>query len=729
MRPPFALLTYAHYAHLITPVNFTGGKSLNLGETIAMLDEYQRNHPDEQVYPPGVRKAAKELDGTGSPLTLIDAHKDVFEYIKRNEDPDKIKERYSPLFDEVKPAHDVYGRSDSLLERLKSGEFETFNPKNELSVDLLRLLYAEGFSTTDLKQYTGGVDIYHTAKKLNIPLLNPHYAHVLKLSDLDFNERIAREIQKTKMARRGELEPYIPKHKPGKQESEIIGTELTDYFAENPENVYSQKEDQQRFYAEHPEIAAKLTDLILIIWGEDDKKTGLTRRMKKHFEASGVKDIQAKDLDPFEITPENAEILKNFLEKNKKWAPKAFSDRLKALRAKEIPERIPRTASDGYLFKTFPGGLVIDFIDWKKEKGIFEQGFYNQFMEHDGSLKDSAKYKATYEYLGRFFKGLNNVNAAIMCEANLRTVKDFQNALDDGEVEDTLDLESDIFAFFGSVSGPRYDEETGSMREHVKPNEIARFYQSIIKTYITNGHKVGAKKALDFLYKRLDENYEAVKAEAAALPKPKANAPQSAGLPKPAPGTTYVDFSTIPRTEGRSLKFHPKELLTRVDAWKKQKGITETTYHNLIMNKDGRYLVNLGTTDNTNQIMTDFYRSNVEVSSLMADVYLNSVQDLYSHIVSRYGGSFASAEAKIKNPDVLKILRIFNDLNSLLLKPRTDNETGKYHAHVKTQEAYEAYKEVLEIIIKNDLGEYYKFLISGLSAKYSKLQKNYRISF
>ncbi len=738
-KTSYMMPAQAHYTHLVTPVSFTGGVSVDLGESIKNLDEYQGKHQDEQVYPPGVREAAQEIIDKGNPYkwTLVDVHKDVFGRLEAEGSLEKIKEieEFRPLFDEVEPADNVQGQTDSLLERMKRGEFETFNPgKNEISVDLIRLLYAEGFSTTDLKKYTDGTDIYHTAhNKLKIPLLNSHYAHMLKLSDKDYNERLIHVIQETRKdnaerAKQEGIEPVFIRKTGGKEAAVDTAVELEKYFEEKPTEVYGQSENQRWFYKEHPEIAAKLTDLILIAWG-GEKHSNLTSRMKKHFEKAGVKDIQIKDLDPFEITSENADILKGFWDKNP-WAIKAFSEKLKTLRANEIPEKTPKTTSDGYLFKILPSGLVVDFVNWKKTRGIFEQGFYNPFMGNDGGVQDSDRYKATQNLLSKFFKGHNNANSSRMLKANLSTVEDLLNAFKTGEIKDVLGLENEIRIFLSSVSGPRYDEETDSVHEHISSNEAEALYQSIAKACITNGRKEGAKEILDFLYKRLDENYEIAKSEikpSTGLPN---NVPKKMELPKPAPGTAYVDFSTISDSKNRSFKVAPRDLLIRLDFWKKQKGISETTYHNSPMDKNGNYLIDLDILTKSGKVITNFYDDNPKFQDIIADTYSGSLQDLYARIIKEHGGSFESAKGAIKNPALVKVLEATHkDLILRLTTPRRDPDTGKMNRYVTATEASSAYSNVLEIIIKNDLDEYYRFLTNRLDVKYAKSKKDHGVSF
>lgn len=44
-----------------------------------------------------------------------------------------------------------------------------------------------------MKRYTGGLDLYHTMTKLQIPRVSKEYGHVLKFSDPKYNEHLTQE--------------------------------------------------------------------------------------------------------------------------------------------------------------------------------------------------------------------------------------------------------------------------------------------------------------------------------------------------------------------------------------------------------------------------------------------------------------------------------------------------------------------------------------------------------
>lgn len=683
-------------AHYLSMVNFTGGYSLDLEQTIEELEAYEKAH-NEIVFPPSVREAAKEIikDGDAYKWTLIDVHKDVFGLINTTGDLDTIKSVY-PIFKDVVSADDVEARPGSLLDRAKNGELETFNPKNELSVDLIRLLYAEGLSTTEIKKHTDNVDVYHMAhKKLGIPLLHPHYAHILKLSDKDYNERLMKAIVATKQDNaervKQSTEPvFIPKRKITGDETATVGGELEKHFVQNPADVYNQSENQHLFYQEHPEIAAKLTDLVLVTWG-GEKHSSLTDKMKKHFKKTGV-EIKIQDLDPFEITPKNAKILKEFW-KNNPWALKAFSDKMKNLRAQEIPERTPKNANDGYLFKMAPSGLVVDFVAWKKEKGIFEQGFYNQFMEHDGSLKNDHKYKRTYELLSTFFK--DKSNSSILCTTNVRTVQDLHDAIKNGELKDVEGVCNTIETFMHSVSGPRYDEEQGRVREFIKANEIGSLYQNIIMTLIKNGHKEGAKEALDFLYKKLDENYEISKKEVKATPRPQ-----------------QVNTS-------RMFKTVPSGFVAGFEKWKKANNINQETIINPVLSEDGSF-ENTDGVLKTHKLIARYCDENIAVQNAMADVYSVTLLDLYDHITKNQPKGSGQKDV-LAALAVLSIVR--EEVIKASFKERIDEDTGKMRKYITTGEAGEAYQKILRILIEAGKTDYLDILHKKLDQNYEKYSR------
>ena len=64
-----------------------------------------------------------------------------------------------PEFKDVKSAYDVDYREGTLMDDLMSGRIEEFNTEEDLTLQLIKLYWADGFSLNDLKAYAGGRDL------------------------------------------------------------------------------------------------------------------------------------------------------------------------------------------------------------------------------------------------------------------------------------------------------------------------------------------------------------------------------------------------------------------------------------------------------------------------------------------------------------------------------------------------------------------------------------------
>ena len=191
---------------------FTGGYSLNLAKTIERLDILAQKKSN--LYPPNIRQWAEMIleEGNRKGETLIDIHKKFYSSLKDCFSLKEVKEKF-PEFKDVLSDSEVKFSKDTLFESIKKGDTEFFDPEEDLSLQILKLYWGEGFSLNDLKKYTGGKDLYHTIKKLNIPTVDRDYGHILKFSDPKYNERLTREMTEKRMAsldRKAQLEQGEP---------------------------------------------------------------------------------------------------------------------------------------------------------------------------------------------------------------------------------------------------------------------------------------------------------------------------------------------------------------------------------------------------------------------------------------------------------------------------------------------------------------------------------------
>ena len=173
--------------------SFCGGYSLNLAETIENLDKLATKYPD--IYPKNVREWAGMIleEGNKAKDTLISVHKKLYANVKECFSLEELKTKF-PEFKDVKPASEVDAKEGSLLDEILKGQNEIFNNEEDLSLQLIKLYWGEGFSLNDLKAYAGGRDLNGIMNKLNIPKVNRNYGHVLKFSDPEYNERLTKQM-------------------------------------------------------------------------------------------------------------------------------------------------------------------------------------------------------------------------------------------------------------------------------------------------------------------------------------------------------------------------------------------------------------------------------------------------------------------------------------------------------------------------------------------------------
>ena len=311
---------------------FTGGYSLNLAKTIERLDILAQKKSN--LYPPNIRQWAEMIleEGNRKGETLIDIHKKFYSSLKDCFSLKEVKEKF-PEFKDVLSDSEVKFSKDTLFESIKKGDTEFFDPEEDLSLQILKLYWGEGFSLNDLKKYTGGKDLYHTIKKLNIPTVDRDYGHILKFSDPKYNERLTREMTEKRMAsldRKAQLEQgepvYIKRGPMSAEQKQHISEGLKKYWEENPERIFTMSERQKEFYKENPEKANELRRVLNRAWnifGADHIKSALSAFMKRH----GEKNFNP-ETNPTNLSKQQSELSKRFWSGNE-WARKSFSKNMK----------------------------------------------------------------------------------------------------------------------------------------------------------------------------------------------------------------------------------------------------------------------------------------------------------------------------------------------------------------------------------------------------------------
>lgn len=305
---------------------FMGGASLNLAETVKRLDILAEKN--SHIYPPNIREWIGMNLEEGSKKTLIGVHKKYFSNLKNFFTLDEIKARF-PEFQDVIPASSIKPNEGSFIDKFQKGELEFFDNDEDLSIQLIKLYWGEGFSLTDLKRYAGGTDLYHTMKRLGIPRASQDYGHYLKFSDSQYNERLTAEMTEKRLQaldRRAQIQEGEPVHIPrgplSQQHKQRISEGLNRYHQENPEAVYQMSERRKEFYRQNPERAKELSRVLKKAWGIHSGEN-IRKAMSKFFKGRKVPMFDLEN--PISMTKDQSRTMGEFWGANP-WAKKSWSN-------------------------------------------------------------------------------------------------------------------------------------------------------------------------------------------------------------------------------------------------------------------------------------------------------------------------------------------------------------------------------------------------------------------
>ncbi len=408
---------------------FTGGYSLNLASTIKNLDKLAQKKSN--VYPPQIREWAGIIleEGNKSKETLIHIHKKFYESLKDCLTLDDAKAKF-PEFKDVISSSQVKYQDESFLADVAQGKLEYFDTDEDLSLQLLKLYWGEGFSINDLRKYANGKDISYAMRKLQIPFTDPTYGRILKLSDPEYNERLTKEMTAKRLetldkkAQETSGEPvYIRRHPRTAEEKQHISEGLKKYYEENPQAIYNLSERQRQFYEDNPDRANILSRVATKAWyifGADKIKAAMSAFMKKQ----GIKTFDTSKLEnPLSFTKEESHALKKFWAENE-WAKKSFSKNMTYAWKKVKEEQ-----NIIYDVRVAPRGYINKMLKWAKSKGyeIKETDFIGKFDPNGGTnnyLKadlsnysrefiDSQENESTV-MANTFFLALLNINRDIL---------------------------------------------------------------------------------------------------------------------------------------------------------------------------------------------------------------------------------------------------------------------------------------------------------------------------
>lgn len=381
-------------------MNFNGGASLNLKATLENLEFLgARFNKMETIFPPKVKEAAEAIIHAGNPenLKLVDVHKSIFGKLKECSSLEEIKALFKEdkLFDDVKSASDIEFAPGTYGHKLISGENSYFTKDEDLSVQLIKLYWGDGFSLTDLKTYTDGKDINYLLNKLNIPKRDQHYGAYLKLSDEEYNTRITREMAEKRMeamdrkAAQAEGEPvYIPRKPLSDLHKQHISEGLIRYYQEHPEACYNLSQRQREFYEKHPEQKLIFKEVLTRAWrlkSADNIKKALSRHMSRN----GFKNFDFSTLtDPFSMNQKQSIAMKSFWAMND-WARNAHSKNMQY-----GWKTVKRDLENPPVFFNYPLGLVKDVIAFAKDRGVTLT--VEDFVTHFEPITQRAMYKPQF---------------------------------------------------------------------------------------------------------------------------------------------------------------------------------------------------------------------------------------------------------------------------------------------------------------------------------------------
>lgn len=504
-RGKYIMPTAAHYA---SNLSFTGGYSINLKETVENLEKYEKTHCKE-IFPPNVKEKAKEVIKGGNPddLTLIDIHKEVYNDVLDIDNLEDLKLFY-PEFQNVKSVGDINFNKGSFIDRVQNNELEHFNPKNELSLDLVKLLYAEGLSINDIKKYTGGINIYPSALKLGVPILSQQYAHVLKFSDKEYNERLtnvmSNSMKDAKERRAQNGEPvFIPRGPLTKEHKDHISEGLKKYYEENPQKAFDISKRQREFFEANPDKAELFTEVMELTW---KKSYSLKKALSKHFGKELGRELNSAELNPLTIAGENKNVMKSFWDKNP-WAKEEFSKNMTLAWAK-----VKENDIKFHTVKSFPEGFVREFEKWKKENGIEQKTELNHVVRNGEICGDSGDLTTTKELVDKFcdenvqiqnvMADVYSITAYDLAKCIEKETKGIASPANEGKVMLMQFINQELQEL---ISNKKINPENGMTESgYVTSEEAKTLYQ--MACGLCTEQKL--KPYLSFLHNKLDENYE-----------------------------------------------------------------------------------------------------------------------------------------------------------------------------------------------------------------------------
>ncbi len=360
--------------------SFLGGYTTNLLQTY-------KNLSPEQYPTPDIKHAVEiELQNPNTNKTLYDVHFEKYKGVVDCYDLFDLVQKY-PEFNYVQPASYTETLKGSFIDDFQKGQYEIFNNGEDLTLQLIKLYWGQGFSLSDLSNYIAQnspdnkpVNLYYTMKKLNIPLMTKKYGAVLKLSNKEYNEKFTSEMSirlkeaKEAQIQRAQGEPVIiPRGELSDAHKQHISEGLKRYFQQHPEKMSEMSERQKRFYEENPQKAQELSAVMDYAWNKTQEgksvARGLSRFLKKQYNMNIKESEISKE---FETIDKNAMAL--FWDRNS-WAKAQFSQAV--LKGWEYVKTfdVSSTYSEVKESSILPKKLAQKIELWAKKQGYdFKEG-------------------------------------------------------------------------------------------------------------------------------------------------------------------------------------------------------------------------------------------------------------------------------------------------------------------------------------------------------------------
>ena len=382
-------------------LSFSGGYSLDLEQTAKEF----RKHEEKHGYNSVPQRVKDELDivlseGNEKKLTLIDVHKKVYGEILSATTLDEIREKF-PEFTQIKSTQDVSLINNPIVRDAKAGKSKIFVPDEDIALQLMKLYWAQGFSLKDIS-----IDAYPKAniatlmEKLNIPRLTPHYGHVLKFSDVEYNKRFSEEmsLRQEEIASQRSGAPVVPR-KMSEEQKKKISDALINYYSEHPEKIQAMTQRQKDFYSQNPEEAVFFKFVMLKTWNMSAMEV-VRRKMSEYLKQQAHNKKNANSNDECLFLDEKSNVMKEFWDKNPYLKKKFSKSMLHAYEKMKVDERykVMRNVLD---FPAFPRGIKDEIEGYAKKKGI-------KLRDYDMSLgircaeyelqKKTKEFKLIFDY-------------------------------------------------------------------------------------------------------------------------------------------------------------------------------------------------------------------------------------------------------------------------------------------------------------------------------------------